>query len=131
MSKKYDSLEYEVEYDKIIITGCDKDATDIVIPNCIEDKKVSRIAYCAFMNCESLTSVTIPDSVTNIGDNAFASCTSLTSVTIPSSVIRIGNNAFWDCSSLKKIDGRFNNFPPKLEFLNLLEQLNKECCNKN
>jgi hypothetical protein len=42
----------------------------------------------------ALTSVTIPNSVTNIGDSAFAQCTSLTNATIPRSVTRIGDEAF-------------------------------------
>ena len=42
------------------------------------------------MICSSLTSVTIPNSVTSIGDYAFWYCTSLTSVTIPNSVTSIG-----------------------------------------
>ena len=40
--------------------------------------------------CTSLTSVTIPNSVTSIGDGAFGGCTSLTNVTIPNSVTSIG-----------------------------------------
>ena len=42
----------------------------------------------------SLTSVTIPDSVTSIGNDAFLNCTGLTSVTIPDSVTSIGYGAF-------------------------------------
>ena len=56
-----------------------------------------------FSNCKSLISVTIPNSVTSIGNSAFSGCTSLTSVTIPSSVTSIGNNAFSDCTSLASI----------------------------
>ena len=57
----------------------------------------------AFRNCSSLTSVTIPDSVSAIGGSAFSGCSSLTSVTIPDSVTTIGNNAFYGCSSLTSV----------------------------
>ena len=57
----------------------------------------------AFRNCSSLTSITIPESVTSIGNNAFAICTGLTSITIPESVTSIGNNAFAICTGLTSI----------------------------
>ena len=53
--------------------------------------------------CYSLTSVTIGNSVTNIGELAFYECTSLTSVTIPSSVTSIGGDAFRNCTSLTSV----------------------------
>jgi hypothetical protein len=55
----------------------------------------------AFMYCSSLTSITIPSSVTSIGYGTFKGCSSLTSITIPSSVTSIGDDAFYDCSNLK------------------------------
>ena len=51
-----------------------------------------------FNCCKSLTSVTIPNSVTSIGKYAFSNCTSLTSITIPNSVTSIDYSAFSDCS---------------------------------
>ena len=63
---------------------------------------VTRIDY-AFGSCKNLTSVTIPDSVTSIGDNAFNCCTSLTDVIIPNSVTSIGSYAFTGCVSLKSV----------------------------
>ena len=47
-----------------------------------------------FADCSSLTSVTIPNSVTSIGGGAFEGCSGLTSVTIGSGVTSIGNRAF-------------------------------------
>lgn len=69
----------------------------VTIPN-----SVTSIGSSAF-NSASLSSVTIPDSVTGIGDRAFFSCTSLASVTIPNSVTSIGSNAFARCYSLSSV----------------------------
>ena len=50
-----------------------------------------------------MTSVTIPNSVTTIGEVAFDGCSGLTSVTIPNSVVSIGDGAFGGCSGLESI----------------------------
>ena len=55
---------------------------------------VTSIDNSAFVNCDGLTSITIPSSVTSIGYSAFNNCTSLTSITIPSSVSSIGKSTF-------------------------------------
>jgi hypothetical protein len=50
-----------------------------------------------------LTSVTIPNSVTSIGDRAFEGCSELTSITIPNSVTSIGYFAFLECEGLTSV----------------------------
>ena len=57
----------------------------------------------AFSDCDALTSVTIPDSVTSIGGSAFSYCTSLISVTLPNSVANIDSSAFSCCFSLTNV----------------------------
>ena len=64
---------------------------------------VTNIGDEAFSDCDSLTSITIPDSVTRIGDYAFSYCSCLTSITIPDSVTRIGEHAVYGCGSLTEI----------------------------
>ena len=65
--------------------------------------RVTRIGNSAFEDCFGLTSIEIGNSVTSIGERAFAYCTGLTSVEIPGSVTSIGNSAFRDCTGLTSI----------------------------
>ena len=69
-----------------------EEVKDLTIPN-----SVTSIGDYTFHGCSSLTSVTIPNSVTSIGNSAFYYCSNLTSVTIPSSVTSIGGYAFDAC----------------------------------
>jgi len=72
--------------------------SSITIPN-----SVTSIGTYAFYYCVSLTSITIPDGVTSISNNMFSNCNSLPSITIPNSVTSIGTNAFNNCYSLSSI----------------------------
>ena len=85
------------EYTQSTYTG------DIIIPETITYDEttysVTSIGESAFAGCSELTSITIPNSVTSIGNLAFV-LSGLTSVTIPNSITSIGLNAFRDCSAL-------------------------------
>ena len=104
-SEKYDIYTYEVGSDgTVTITDCDDSAQGaITIPSQIDGKPVTSIGA-AFYYCISLTSITIPDSVTSIGGCAFEYCSSLTSITIPDSVTSIGWDAFDGCEKLTQIN---------------------------
>ena len=60
-------------------------------------------AHNLYLNGEKVSALTIPYSVTSIGDYAFSGCNGLTSVTIPDSVTSIGPSAFSGCSGLTSI----------------------------
>lgn len=66
--------------------------TTITLPNSLEE-----IGFNAFYASMSLTSLTIPSGVTTIGEAAFADCTSLPTIVIPDSVTDIGVSAFQNC----------------------------------
>ena len=51
----------------------------------------------AFMNCDLLRRITIPDGVEEIGESAFQGCSKLEKVAVPKSVKSIGQNAFKGC----------------------------------
>ena len=61
------------------------------------------IPYRAFYNCSGLTSVTIGNGVTSVGESAFSGCTGLMSVTIGNSVTSIGDWAFSGCTGLMSV----------------------------
>ena len=56
-----------------------------------------------FYGCNKLTSITIPSSVTSLGSGCFYACNKLTSITIPSSVTSLGSGCFWNCSGLTSV----------------------------
>ena len=101
-----DPLRYELNDVGYTVTSCDKKATEVTIPEEYKGKPVTSIGDYAFHFCDSLTSITIPESVESIGDAAFASCYNLSSVEIPESVESIGDEAFAYCYSLTSVKYR-------------------------
>ena len=72
--------------------------TTVTIPN-----GVTNIGDCAFQQCTNLVSVVLSSNVTSIGACVFYGCTALTNMTIPNSVVNIGNQAYQFCSRLTSV----------------------------
>ena len=97
------NYEYYVNTDgSITITNYKGNDTEVVIPSEINGKKVTIIGMYAFSG-RSITSITMPDTITEISDCAFWYNRALTSIVIPKSVVKIGFSAFFNCTNLNSI----------------------------
>ena len=95
--------------DGYIVTGYDGAPTEIVIPSTYETLPVTGIAQYAFENCNSLTSVQIPDSVVSLDGYAFHNCVNLARIEIGAGVATIERYAIYECASLRDISVDQNN----------------------
>ena len=97
-----DGYIFFADEENTYLMGYIRAQTQFTLPDTFNGKSYQIYSY-AFHNWSSLTSVTIPDGVTGIGDSAFSGCSSLTSIVIPDSVTGIGESAFSGCSSITNI----------------------------
>ena len=111
---EYNGFIYGISIDSddkpyITITSYTDLSTNVVVPSSInvdgKDIPVKAIADNAFYDNDTITSITIPNSVTSIGDSAFGSCSNLTTVAISknSQLTTIGEGAFSGCIYLASI----------------------------
>lgn len=96
-----DDMEVEVSAysgsnQSVAIPDTVKDDTD-------KDYRVVSIGIGAFRGNTSAVSVTIPGSISGIGDRTFQGCTSLHSITVPDNVKSLGSFVFKDCTSIEHI----------------------------
>ena len=64
---------------------------------------VTSVGNNAFYDCSNLTTVSIPATVTSIGNYAFFGCEKLESITLPAGLTSIGSSAFYACTALTAI----------------------------
>mgnify|MGYP000716318525 FL=1 len=107
---KIGNLKYTVNADgqSVTVSGTSGSPTQLTIESSISDKDknytVTKIAMWAFNNARNtLTEVTLPNTVDEIGYQAFFNCSNLTKVIIPEGVRKIGQAAFYGCSQLTSI----------------------------
>lgn len=90
-----------------VYSGTEPYSGDIVIPDSIsyegKNYAVTAIMSQAFKNCDQLTSVSLPNTLTLIDMYAFSGCSKLASIKFPDSLEKIDNYAFAKCVSLKSI----------------------------
>lgn len=96
-------FEYDNEKNCYAVKCVDKTITSCVIPSEYNGIPVKIIRGFGFNDCTQLSSITIPKSITTIGNWAFQNCKSLTSITLPNEVSEIFKEAFGLCSNLESI----------------------------
>ena len=97
-------FQYTVDDTGVTVTGYTGQGGAVEIPSMLGGKLVVAIGDNAFNGNETITSVTMPDSVTYIGDMAFDSCGNLRTVKLSAGLEYLGDYAFWICESLEQID---------------------------
>jgi hypothetical protein len=102
-------------YPVTIIAGAkgafsDSGVTSVTIPD-----SITNLGSFAFSHCTKLTSITVPDRVGYVGDQAFGFCTSLTNAVLGSNVMSVGNYVFRACTNLPAIS--VNELNPKFSSL--------------
>ena len=100
-----DKYSYLLTNDKRIVglKILDKTITSFDFAQEFPNNKVVSLATNAFSDCDSLVSITIPDTITIIPTSAFYSCNKLEEIILPNTVTSIKSNAFHYCGVLKTI----------------------------
>lgn len=95
----------------VTITKYTGTESTVILPSTINSWPVTKIGEDALKDNTTITSVTIPASVTEIGSNAFAGCTNLTSVNYEGDwsnlTIQSGNPAVQDAANAPLFDFKF------------------------
>ena len=81
----------------MVFTGC-KSLTEITLPSTITD-----IGQSAFYNCTALESIVLPENITSIEYGVFLGCQSLKSIVIHADITHIGTDAFGECTNLEEV----------------------------
>ncbi len=92
--------------------------TSISIPN-----SITEIGSSAFADCSGLTSVTLSNNITTISSSLFSGCTNLAAITIPNSVTSIGYDVFRDCSNLTAITWNAKDYTAGAPFSSIASQI--------
>ncbi len=100
----YENLLYTKHEDYIEITGCSVPAAgEVTIPAEIDGLPVKAFGTSVFKDCTELTSVLLPEGMTDLGLGTFENCTSLSEIELPSGITEINSVVFWSCAALTEI----------------------------
>ena len=108
------SLYYEVRAEGIAITRFQGMASEVKVPEHIENTFVTGISKKAFLSRKNIRRVVLPETLEEIDDWAFAYCDALEQVTMPERKMRFGKAVFMECGSLVRIASPTDSVPAEL-----------------
>lgn len=98
-------IDYSVNDKKVSIIACDQSFKgELVIPETIDGYPVTEINGWAFSACKDITSVKMPNSIVDIGQNAFEYCDNLSTVELSENLLEIRYRTFYCCYALSSIE---------------------------
>ena len=103
-------FEYITYKDGIELTRYNGNASSVNVPEKIDGKQVLRLGNSLFENCKWLTTVTLPNGLTSIGNKTFRN-TTLTHIVFPNSIEEIGEEAFAYSAVTEMV------FPPSIKVI--------------
>ncbi len=99
-----EDYQYKIRSGGAVITAYVGNDSNIIIPSELDGYPVTVIGEDAFSSCYSITSVVVPEGVTELERVAFRYCWEMTSIQLPSTLRTIGDNAFYRCELLEEIE---------------------------
>ncbi len=90
----------KIDDDNLVLIDYIGEYSNIFVNEKYDGYSVSEISYEAFKKNEVIKNVTLPSTITTIGDSAFLCCSNLSTIFIPRSVTYIGKDAFYNCYNL-------------------------------
>ncbi len=102
-------FKYSLFQNRLIITRYTGRDKHVIVPETLDGYPVSMIGRNAFRNKAEMVSITLPETITGLGDRAFYGCAGLTEIILPDRIVFIGDQAFSGCTSLTDIHVDKNN----------------------
>lgn len=96
-------MKFQIFKNHCTLKAYEGNENQVTIPSFYEGLPVSGIGSKAFLSCKSIQELTLPNTITEIGDWAFAHMKHLTSLTLPFQDISFGKHVFLDCGELREI----------------------------
>lgn len=104
---------YIVNKNELMVTEYTGSGKEIQIPEAYKDYTITSIGSFVFDSCEAET-ITMPDTITSIGDYAFASSKNLKNIKFSSKLEKLGSNTFFFCKNLEEVE-----LPASIKYLGM------------